>query len=196
MKAGEIPDAYWAAMTHLIATTELRRPVFGDVYMLSHLVEAANRSDIRRLVALERENADLKDEVDRQHARLRDAGVERERQTRRPSTLVEELSSRLAQESARASVQMQEEVAALRKALRSRDQLVGSHTGHREAAERLLAGSEEQLARTRAELDEAAARVRTLQLEVDALERQLEAVWPRHDGEKPGLAAMSGRRIL
>ncbi|MFB9125872.1 hypothetical protein ACFFYR_22970 [Paraburkholderia dipogonis] len=38
----------------------MRQKAFGELHMLSHLVGAANRADIRRLVALEEENAALK----------------------------------------------------------------------------------------------------------------------------------------
>ena len=46
---GDIPGAYWALLTHPATTQELRQSAFGDVHMLSHLVGAANRADIRRL---------------------------------------------------------------------------------------------------------------------------------------------------
>jgi len=77
-KAGEIPGAYWAALTHRRATPELRQRVFGDVHMLSHLVGAANRADVRRLVALEQENAALRERTDRQQERLGEVVAARE----------------------------------------------------------------------------------------------------------------------
>ena len=46
--------------------------------MLSHLVGAANRADIRRLRELESENAALQEKVARQQRQLRDAVVTRE----------------------------------------------------------------------------------------------------------------------
>ncbi|MNM64191.1 hypothetical protein D3C81_755790 [compost metagenome] len=67
---GDIPGAYWALMTHPDATQALRSKAFGEVHMLSHLVGAANRADIRRLVALEAENAALRDKLDRQKQRM------------------------------------------------------------------------------------------------------------------------------
>jgi hypothetical protein len=74
----EIPGAYWAVMTHPEATEDLVRHVFGEVHMLSHLVGAANRADIRRLRELEIENAALQEKVARQQTQLRDAVVTRE----------------------------------------------------------------------------------------------------------------------
>ncbi len=70
LASGDIPGAYWALMTHPDATQALRRTAFGEIHMLSHLVGAANRADIRRLVALEAENAELRDKVDLQQQRM------------------------------------------------------------------------------------------------------------------------------
>jgi hypothetical protein len=70
LEEGDVPGAYWAVMTHPDADAALRRDAFGEVHMLSHLMGAANRADIRRLVAMEQEIADLKDKVGRQQQRL------------------------------------------------------------------------------------------------------------------------------
>lgn len=67
---GEIPGAYWAALTHPAATRDTVRRAFREVHMLSHLVGAANRADIRRLRALERHNASLEERIMRQRPRL------------------------------------------------------------------------------------------------------------------------------
>jgi hypothetical protein len=56
-------------MTHPFATMPVRQKAFGELHMLSHLVGAADRADIRRLVALEEENAALKEKVERQQSR-------------------------------------------------------------------------------------------------------------------------------
>ena len=57
LRSGDIPGAYWALLTHWATTDALIKVAFGDVHMLSHLVGAANRADIRRLAALEAERA-------------------------------------------------------------------------------------------------------------------------------------------
>lgn len=77
-KSGDIPGAYWAAVTHRAATSSLVREIFGEVHMLSHLVGAANRADIRRLQELEIENAKLRAKVDRQQSRLHDGFTTRD----------------------------------------------------------------------------------------------------------------------
>jgi hypothetical protein len=78
LQRAEIPGAYWTVLTHPETTEELVRRVFGEVHMLSHLVGAANRADIRRLRELESENAALRDKVTRQQRQLRDAVVARD----------------------------------------------------------------------------------------------------------------------
>jgi hypothetical protein len=78
VQRAEIPGAYWAVLTHPKATEDLIRQVFGEVHMLSHLVGAANRADIRRLRELEIENAALQEKVARQQKQLRDAVVSRD----------------------------------------------------------------------------------------------------------------------
>jgi hypothetical protein len=78
VQRAEIPGAYWAVLTHPETTEDLVRHVFGEVHMLSHLVGAANRADIRRLRELEAENAVLQEKVSRQQMQLRDAVVKRE----------------------------------------------------------------------------------------------------------------------
>ena len=78
VQRAEIPGAYWAVLTHPGVTEDLVRHVFAEVHMLSHLVGAANRADIRRLRELETENAALQDKVARQQKQLRDAVVSRD----------------------------------------------------------------------------------------------------------------------
>lgn len=50
---GDIPGPFWALMSHGALTPDIDEHVYGDVHMLSHLVGASNRADIRRLVAQE-----------------------------------------------------------------------------------------------------------------------------------------------
>jgi hypothetical protein len=83
LNRGDIPGAYWALLTHPAATDKLVKRVFGDVHMLSHLVGAANRADIRRLKLLEQEKASLSMKVERQQRQLREGFLEREAMIRR-----------------------------------------------------------------------------------------------------------------
>jgi Uncharacterized protein conserved in bacteria (DUF2325) len=85
---GDIPGAYWATLTHPAATDTVFKRAFGDVHMLSHLVGAANRADIRRLKALEDENTALRAKLERQQRQLRDGFVERDATIRRLNALL------------------------------------------------------------------------------------------------------------
>lgn len=87
---GEIPGAYWAALTHPAASDALVREIFAEVHMLSHLVGAANRADIRRLRQLEAETAALEAKVARQQRQLRDAVVARDATIRSLNRALEE----------------------------------------------------------------------------------------------------------
>jgi len=82
VRRGEIPGAYWATLTHPAAAHAVIREAFGEVHMLSHLVGAANRADIRRLCQLEADNTTLQARLDRQQAAFRDAVVTRDARIR------------------------------------------------------------------------------------------------------------------
>ena len=90
LEAGDIPGPYWAVMTHPGATVEIRARAFGDVHMLSHLVGASNRADIRRLQALEEENSAARE----RHAK---AKQEYRKRLRRLEEEKRELGGRLAE---------------------------------------------------------------------------------------------------
>ena len=90
MQRGEIPGAYWAALTHPATNDALVRDIFSEVHMLSHLVGAANRADIRRLQQLEAENAELDAKIVRQQQQLRDAIVARDATIRELRGVLEE----------------------------------------------------------------------------------------------------------
>jgi hypothetical protein len=97
VKRGDIPGAYWAVLSHPLATDALMRKAFGDVHMLSHMIGAANRADIRRLRQLEAENAALSAQLEAQQRHLRDGFTARDGRIR---LLNEALSRALAREPA------------------------------------------------------------------------------------------------
>jgi len=94
VKRGDIPGAYWAVLSHPAATDAIMRKTFGDVHMLSHMVGAANRADIRRLCRLEEENAALSAKLEQQQSQLRSGFTARDHKIR---LLNEALSRALAQ---------------------------------------------------------------------------------------------------
>jgi len=76
---GDIPGAYWAALTHPACDDRLVQEIFAEVHMLSHLVGAANRADIRRLRQLEQEKAELEARLARKEQQLLEASAARDR---------------------------------------------------------------------------------------------------------------------
>ncbi len=78
VKRGDIPGAYWALLSHPLVPDALMRKAFGDVHMLSHMIGAANRADIRRLRQLEEENAALSAQLEAQQRHLREGFTERD----------------------------------------------------------------------------------------------------------------------
>lgn len=75
---GDIPGAYWALVTHWATDGLLSKRAFGDVHMLSHLVGAANRADIRRLNELAGRLAEALLRSERQQARIQALSAERD----------------------------------------------------------------------------------------------------------------------
>jgi hypothetical protein len=132
LKSGDIPPAYWAVMTHPHAIISVRQVAFGDLHMLSHLVGAANRADIRRLVALEEENAALKDKIERQQEKLHELSTERDASLRHLSTQVAELSAKAERRPDTSKAGLLAEVEALHEALAARDERLAIHTIRRE----------------------------------------------------------------
>jgi hypothetical protein len=90
-KRGDIPGAYWAALTHPACNDALVREIFAEVHMLSHLVGAANRADIRRLRQLEEEKAELEARLARQQQQIHRIADARDRALRELRERTEQL---------------------------------------------------------------------------------------------------------
>ncbi len=162
VKRGEIPGAYWATLTHPAATRGVVRDAFGEVHMLSHLVGAANRADIRRLCQLEEETASLRERLDRQQAAFREAVVTRD-------ASIQQLRRTLAQQVAAQPTGADEHDATLRQLVTDLQRQLASETRRGSLlAERLMtakaAAAEERSARQQAEHAN------------EALRRELEAI--------------------
>jgi hypothetical protein len=131
VKRGDIPGAYWAVLSHPAATDAVMRQVFGDVHMLSHMVGAANRADIRRLRQLEEDKAALSAKLEAQQRQLRDGFTARDDNIRR---LNEALSRALAQAPATAGHES-EDLRAAKDALIDLDRRLSRELAHRERLE-------------------------------------------------------------
>src|SRR5579871_41964 len=134
LKRGDIPGAYWAVLSHPLATDALMRKAFGDVHMLSHMVGAANRADIRRLCRLEEENATLSARLEAQQRQLRDGFTERDGKIR---LLTEALSRAFARAPALPE-NTNDDVRAAKEAILDLERRLDRETGRRERLESRL----------------------------------------------------------
>jgi hypothetical protein len=172
-QAGDIPGAYWAVLTHPRASDALVRQTFGDVHMLSHLVGAANRADIRRLHQLEEEKAALEETLARQQAQLRDGIVARDAKIRELNAA---LSARIEQQSHVAAASQSypaSEIGTLHALVADLRKLLDREVQRRERAEKRaeeLATTHGKSEHARLLLEEEAAALRA---ELDAAEAQL-----------------------
>ena len=196
LKNGDIPPAYWALMTHPYATMSVRQAAFGELHMLSHLVGAANRADIRRLVALEEENAVLRDKVERQQHRLHEISTERD-------ATIAQLGEQLVKLTAQARPQLSaetagfaEEVKALQEKLAEANARLALHTSRREAAEQRAIQEQETAEALRESRDQALTLLKAVQSECHALERTTLDALDQPDTRRAGLAGVQGKRVV
>lgn len=200
LRQGEIPAAYWAVLMHRKATPELRQRAFGDVHMLSHLVGAANRADIRRLVALEHDNAELRERLDRHLIRSQELMEERDK------TIASQKQALIEAEAGNArGAMLVPDATDLAHAMRARAEeseraaaLIAVQTGRRERAEQAAVAAVAEANRLEEELEHLRAHAIALGRELAAAEAQLklnasEAV----PGAETDLdRQLQGRRIL
>lgn len=194
--SGDIPPAYWALMTHPATTMEVRQAAFGDLHMLSHLVGSANRADLRRLVALEEENAALQAKIERQQMRLTEMSRERDNARKALDDQSAHAAARPERQDAEHSqTTLHEQLAALQEALAARDARLALQTSRREAAELRAAADASTLQTLRTQLDEAHALIDALRAEACAMES---AAQPDDEDAPRALPreALKGRRIV
>jgi hypothetical protein len=166
---GEIRGAYWALLTHPAASRELIRQAFGDVHMLSHLVGAANRADIRRLSQLEAERAELAEKLQRQQMQLREAVVSREAKIQDLNLV---LARRISSEPAAATADSGEE-ATLGRLVADLERRLEAETRRRSALEQRLERCLGEAAEERALRIAAEGREGVLRDELTAMEASL-----------------------
>jgi hypothetical protein len=191
MRSGDIPGAYWALLSHPVATDTIVKKAFRDVHMLSHLVGAANRADVRRLRQLEEQNSRLVEKLDRQQRQLREGFTARDKTIRR---LEEMLTRQVGHHVDDASENRQ--VEALRTAITHVNCKLGQEAARREQLEQRLNAASIALDKKEAELRGAIAERDAVAREIALIEDQvvslLEAGAP--DGE--ARLDLSGRTIL
>jgi hypothetical protein len=171
LKQGDIPGSYWAVLTHPLATEGLVKQAFGDVHMLSHLVGAANRADIRRLRELEQQNAVLADKIERQQRRLQEGFVARDRTIQR---LNEMLAASDRAESPPAPTPNAEEAAD--GALRDLNRRLAREIARRERSEARASQLAAALQKSDDALQRSERRSETIERELESIEAHLTAL--------------------
>jgi hypothetical protein len=195
LRQGEIPGAYWAVLTHRRATAELRQKAFGDVHMLSHLVGAANRADIRRLVALEHDNAGLRERLDRHQGRTLALIEEKDRRIALLEQEAIEAAGAVAALSAAAA--MNAVAHPQREEADAAAALIAMQTERRERAEQAAALSAAEATRLAEELEHLGLHALALNRELGAAELQLRELSEGVATPGSGLdRQLRGRRIL
>lgn len=182
--SGDIPGAYWATLSHGFVTEKLTKRVFGEVHMLSHLVGAANRADIRRLADLEAENAALRAKLERQQEQIRDVAQARDAKI---ADLTKLLASRAV--SVPAPVDQPDDNTDVIAALERR---LSSETSRRMSVEDKLSQLTEKLAGERLQRTEAMDLVALLRAELAIVEEGLSPDTP----ESEATGYWAGEKVL
>jgi hypothetical protein len=166
VRNGEIPGAYWALLSHPFATDAVVKRAFSDVHMLSHLVGAANRADIRRLRQLEEQIGEMTAKLERQQRQLRDGFKSRDEAIRRLNAMLAERVEQSLNDAARSG---DDERAALNGVIAELNRKLTRETAHRERLE-------QRLSRTSTDLRTAASGLQRARNERDAAVRELASV--------------------
>jgi uncharacterized membrane-anchored protein YhcB (DUF1043 family) len=191
---GDVPGAYWALMTHPASTFDVRTLAFGDVHMLSHLVGASNRADIRRLAALEDECERLKEQNASQQTRLHDMTARHASTVDALQQQVSALQAQLVRHAAMSADDLLEEIAHLRALVTDREQKLALHTERRNDAEQKLQAEQERGAAMQASLQQAADDAGSARLELRALEQALQQTV--EGGGNASLPQLQGKCVL
>ena len=177
VRRGEVPGAYWAVLTHPAATPEIVREAFGEVHMLSHVVGAANRADIRRLCQLEAEQTELETRLERQQLAFRDAVVSRDAD-------IKALRQALAQSVAAEPVQSGNEYGGvLRNRVADLERRLAREAQRRCASEEKLAAAQAVIAEERSARIQVERDGHLLRQELVAVEKSLSPEQAEPDGE-------------
>ncbi len=193
IQSGDIPGAYWALLSHPVASDTIVKKAFREVHMLSHLVGAANRADVRRLRQLEEQNGALIEKLNRQQQQLRDGFTSRDVTIRRLNEMlvrqVEHPLDDQAQDNSTGG-----EVETLRGVIAEMNRKLGQEVARRERLE-------QRLSTTSAALQKIEATQQRTVTERDALAREVESIEDHVVGLlEPATASngteFSGRTIL
>ena len=192
VRRGEIPGAYWAMLTHPATTLAIIREAFGDVHMLSHLVGAANRADIRRLCQLEADKVDLEARLERQQLAMHEAVVTRDARIRE---LREALARGIAAEPMVGPSCTTDDSAVLRQLVSDLERRVASETRRRAVSDARLADAQAAMTRERAGRLSAERACETLRQELDGIEASILANAAGQTSDTPSERRLDGPRL-
>jgi hypothetical protein len=189
LQLGEIPGAYWAAITHPATDWPLVQDIFGEVHMLSHLVGQSNRADIRRLRQLEADLAEREADVAQQERRILELMEQRDALSTR--TRAAEIVC-----ATPAPARRDDDRSSLQDTLKALEGRLVREQAHAEALEDKVAILAQASYRLSQDLDAEIGRCRTLEAEVAALEAVIDTAPVETDtsGESP--ACLRGRTFL
>jgi hypothetical protein len=193
MRSGDIPGAYWALRSHAAATEAIVKKAFQDVHMLSHLVGAANRADIRRLRQLEEEKGALTEKLHRQQQQLRDGFTSRDETIRQLNKLLADHHS--AGEPAANPADCREEDGA-RRVIADLNRKLGQETTRRERLEQRLNAMSDGMRTLEASFQEAQGERDALRREIESLEDHIAGLLQPATGDGEAALDLSTRTIL
>ena len=168
IQSGDIPGAYWALLSHPVASDTIVKKAFRDVHMLSHLVGAANRADVRRLRQLEEQNGALIEKLNRQQQQLRDGFTSRDATIRRLNDILARQAEPPLHDQARDN-STGGEVETLRGVIAEMNRRLGQEVARH-------ARIEQRLSTTSAALQKMEATLQRTMTERDALAREVESI--------------------
>ena len=193
MRSGDIPGAYWALLSHAAATEAIVKKAFQDVHMLSHLVGAANRADIRRLRQLEEEKGALTEKLHRQQQQLRDGFTSRDETIRQLNKLLADHHS--AGEPAANPADYREEDGA-RRVIADLNRKLGQETTRRERLEQRLNAMSDGMRTLEASFQAVQGERDALRREIESLEDHIAGLLQPAAGDGEAALDLSTRTIL
>ena len=193
MRSGDIPGAYWALLSHAAATEAIVKKAFQDVHMLSHLVGAANRADIRRLRQLEEEKGALTEKLYRQQQQLRDGFTSRDETIRQLNKLLADHHS--AGEPAANPADCREEDGA-RRVIADLNRKLGQETTRRERLEQRLNAMSDGMRTLEASFQAVQGERDALRREIESLEDHIAGLLQPATGDGTAALDLSTRTIL
>jgi hypothetical protein len=178
-----VEGAFWAIATHPLASETLFNEVFGHIHMLSHLVGASNRADLKRLVELEQDKEASSRELNSIRTETRKGWASRDKE-------LQQLRSLLAKPASTESVQLEKpEISVFKKTIRSLEAQLSSQQGRQKATAGKLNDVQQQLDELSSRLERANTELNALKSEVTELEGYLETDRTIHSD-------LSGKTVL